>query len=58
MCTLVSRVQITFYILTKGYTVPGNQGTNDILHTYKRIHSVPGNQGTQDQRNQIQKLGD
>ena len=27
MYTLVSRVHMAFYILTKGYTVPGNQGT-------------------------------
>ena len=31
-CTLVSRVNITFYILTKGYTAPGNQGTYDKLN--------------------------
>ena len=29
MCTLVSRVDMTLYILTEGYMVPGNQGTHD-----------------------------
>ena len=29
MCTLVSMVHMTFYILTYGYIVPGNQGTHD-----------------------------
>ena len=29
VCALVSRVHLTFYILTKGYMVPGNQGTQD-----------------------------
>ena len=32
MCTLVSRVHMTFYILKKGYIVPGNQGTFDKLN--------------------------
>ena len=32
MCTLVSRVYMTFYILTKGYTFPRNQGTYDKLN--------------------------
>ena len=31
MCTLVSREHMTFYILTKGYTVTENQGTHDKL---------------------------
>ena len=29
MCALVSRVQMTFYIITKACTVPGNQCTHD-----------------------------
>ena len=32
MCTLVFRVHITFYILTKEDTDPGNQGTYDKLN--------------------------
>ena len=32
MCTLVSRVHITFYILKKEYTVPGNQVKHDKLN--------------------------
>ena len=32
MYTLVSRVHMTFYVLTKGYTVPENQGTYDKLN--------------------------
>ena len=32
MCTLVSRVHMTFYMLIKGYTVPGFQGTHDKLN--------------------------
>ena len=44
MCTLVSRVQMTFYILTKGHTVPGNQGTHDklnqIQHFFKTIEGL------------------
>ena len=36
MCTLVSRVHMSFYALIKGYIVPGNQGTHDKL---KRIVS-------------------
>ena len=28
MCTLVSRKHMTFYVLTKVCTVPGNQGTH------------------------------
>ena len=31
-CTFVSRVHMTFYILTKGNTVPENQGTRDELY--------------------------
>ena len=31
ICTLASRVHMTFYILTKGHIVPGNQGTHDKL---------------------------
>ena len=47
MCTLVSKVHMTFYILTKGYTVYGNQGTHDklnqiqYLHTVEQLHTVP-----------------
>ena len=25
---------MTFYVFTKGYTVPGNQGTHDVLDRY------------------------
>ena len=32
MFTLISRVHMTFYILKKGYIVPGNQGTFDKLN--------------------------
>ena len=32
MCTMVFRVHMTFYTLTKGYTVPGNQDTHDKLN--------------------------
>ena len=32
MCVLVSGVRMTFYIPTKRYTVPGNQGTYDKLN--------------------------
>ena len=32
ICTLASRVHMTFYILTKRYTVPGNQGIHDKLN--------------------------
>ena len=49
MCTLESRLHLTFYVLTKGYTVPAFQGTNDVLHAYKRA----GNQSTHDKINQI-----
>ena len=35
MCTLDSWVHMTFYILRKGYTVPGNQGTHDKLDLKK-----------------------
>ena len=31
MCTLVSRVHMTFYVLIKGYTVPENQDTRKNL---------------------------
>ena len=31
MWTLVSRKNMTFYVITKAYTVPGNQGTYDKL---------------------------
>ena len=37
MCTPVSRVQMTFYVQTKRYTVPGNQGTQDKLNQIQRI---------------------
>ena len=39
MCTLVSRVHMTFHILTKGYIAPGNQGTYDKLN---QIHKKAG----------------
>ena len=39
MCSLVSRVHMTLYILTKGYTVPGNQDTLDKLN---RIYNFLG----------------
>ena len=32
MCILVSRVHMMFYILTKGYTIPGNRGKHDKLN--------------------------
>ena len=32
MSTLVFRVHMMFYILSKGYKVPGNQGTPDKLN--------------------------
>ena len=32
MCTMETRVHMMFYILTKGYTVPGIQGTHDKLN--------------------------
>ena len=32
MCAMVSRVHMKFYILTKGYIVPGNHGTHDKLN--------------------------
>ena len=32
MCTLISRVNMTFYI----YTVPGNQDTHDILNQIQK----------------------
>ena len=32
MCVLVSRVYVMFYILRKGYTVPGNQGPHEKLY--------------------------
>ena len=32
MCARVSRVHMTFHILTKRYTVPGNQGTHEKLN--------------------------
>ena len=35
MCTIVYRVHMNFYKLTKGYTVPGNQGTHD-----KHLYSI------------------
>ena len=37
MFTLVSRVHMTFYILEKGYTVPGNQGTHDKLNQIPKV---------------------
>ena len=37
VCTLVSRVQMTFSILTKTWTVPGNQGTHDKLNLIQNL---------------------
>ena len=34
MCT---RLHMTFYILKKGYIVPGNQGTHDKLNQIRNI---------------------
>ena len=42
------------YILQKGYTVPGFQGTHDVYMLTKG-YTVPGNQGTHDKLNQIRK---
>ena len=39
MCTLVSRVQMTFYILTKVCTVPGNQGKHYKLNEISMMAS-------------------
>ena len=39
MCTLVSRVHMSFYILTKEYTVSGNQGTHDKLNQVNFSHT-------------------
>ena len=41
MCNLVSRVSVhmAFYIHTKGYTVPGNQGTHDKLDKIQKLYS-------------------
>ena len=39
MCALVSMVHMTFYILTKGYIVFGNQGTHDKLNQIELICS-------------------
>ena len=36
MCTLVSRVHMAFYISTKRYTVPENQGTHDKLNKIQK----------------------
>ena len=38
MCTLVSRAHMTFYILTKWYTVPVNQGTYNKLNQIRRLY--------------------
>ena len=38
MYTLVSRVQMTFYTQTKGYRVPGNQGTHDKLNQIQNVY--------------------
>ena len=37
MCTLVSWVHITIYVLAKGYTVPGNQSTHAKLKQNQKI---------------------
>ena len=42
MCTLVSRLHMTFYIITNGYPVPGNQGTHAKLNQIKKVrNSLP-----------------
>ena len=38
MGTLVSRVHLTFYILTKGYMVSGNLGTHDKLNQIRFVY--------------------
>ena len=40
MCNLVSRAHFTYYILRKGYTVPGNQGTNDKLNQIRILYGM------------------
>ena len=40
MCTLVSRVHLTFYMITKGHTVPGNHGTHDKLNQIQNLFRV------------------
>ena len=40
MCTLVSRVHMTFCILTKGHTVPKNRGTHDKLNQIQIFYSL------------------
>ena len=40
LCILVSRVHMPFYILTKGYTVPGNQGTHDKLNQIQKLLEI------------------
>ena len=37
MCTLVFRVHMTFYILTKGYMVPENQG----IYIHDKPNQIP-----------------
>ena len=37
MCNLVSSVYMTFYILPKGCTVPGNQGTHEKLEHIQKL---------------------
>ena len=37
MCIPVSWAHMTFYILTKGYTFPGNQGTHDKLNQIRKV---------------------
>ena len=39
-CTMVSRVHMTFCIIIKGYTVPGNQGTHDKLNQIQNMFHV------------------
>ena len=52
LCTLVSRVHMTFYILTKGDTVPGNQGTHGVtFYILTKGDTFPGNQGTHNKLN-------
>ena len=36
MCTLVSSVHMSFHKLTKGYLVPGNQGTYDKFNPFQK----------------------
>ena len=46
MCILMSRVHMTFYIPTKGYTVPGNQVTHDKLNQIPNMNENRNPSGT------------